>query len=138
MLIVVAAFGFTACGKGDGKKVLHIYNWTYYIPPEVIKGFEDKYQCKVVYDEFASNEEMFAKLKAGAEGYDITFPSGDFTSIMIKENMVQEIDKNKVPNFKYINPEVLAQIKFDKGNRYSIPYAMAATGIAVNTKYIKD
>lgn len=123
---------------GKDKKVLHIYNWTYYIPPEVIKGFEEKYNCKVVYDEFTSNEEMFAKLKAGATGYDITFPSGDFTSIMIKEGMVLEVDKEKVPNFKNISPEVLTLIKFDEGNRYSIPYAMAATGIAVNTKYIKD
>lgn len=145
ILMLAAILALTGCNKGAGegnkdskKRVLHIYNWTYYIPPEVIKGFEAKYNCKVIYDEFASNEEMFAKLKAGAEGYDLTFPSGDFTSIMIKENMIQEIDKTKVPNLKNISPEVLSIIKFDQGNKYSVPYAMAATGIAVNTKYIKN
>lgn len=124
-------------GSGE-KKELHIYNWTYYIPPDVLNGFEEKYNCKIIYDEFTSNEEMFAKLKAGATGYDITFPSGDFTSIMIKEEMVVAIDKTKVPNLKNISPDVLKLIKFDIGNKYSIPYAMAATGVAVNTKHVKD
>jgi spermidine/putrescine transport system substrate-binding protein len=120
------------------KKELYIYNWTYYIPPEVLKGFEEKYNCKIIYDEFTSNEEMFAKLKGMTNSYDITFPSGDFTSIMIKEGMILEIDKTKVPNFKNISPDILEAIKFDTENKYSIPYAMAATGVAVNTKYIKD
>ena len=70
----------------------------------MIKGFEEKFNVKVVYDEFASNEEMFAKLKAGGTGYDITFPSADYTSIMIKEGMLEKIDKTKVPNFKNIDP----------------------------------
>lgn len=140
LLFVTGCNGNKSDTKGgtSGKKELHIYNWTYYIPPDVIKGFEEKYNCKIVYDEFTSNEEMFAKLKAGATGYDITFPSGDFTSIMIKEGMVDEVDKTKVPNFKNISPDVLSLIKFDIGNKYSIPYAMAATGIAINTKYVKN
>jgi len=128
---------FFSCKKESSDK-LYIYNWTYYIPDEVIKGFEQKFGVKVVYDVFASNEEMFAKLKAGGTGYDITFPSGDYTSIMIKEGMIDKIDMNKVPNIANIDKDVIAKIKFDPNLEFSVPYMMGAAGIGVNAKYIKD
>ena len=105
MLAVVCVY---SCSKG--KEKLYIYNWTYYTPPEVIKGFEEKYNVEVVYDEFASNEEMFAKLKAGGSGYDITFPSADYVTIMVNEGMLEKIDKNLVPNFKNIDPELINSV----------------------------
>ncbi len=123
---------------GSSKEKLYIYNWTYYTPPEVIKGFEEKYNVEVVYDEFASNEEMFAKLKAGGSGYDITFPSADYVTIMINEGMLEKIDKNLVPNFRNIDPDLIAGIEYDKNCEYSVPYMKGASGVAVNTKYVKD
>ena len=81
---------------------------------------------------------MFTKLKAGATGYDITFPSGDYVSIMIKEGMLEKLDKTKIPNFKNIDPEVLSRVSFDKGNLYSVPYMMGASGISVNTDKVKN
>jgi spermidine/putrescine transport system substrate-binding protein len=125
-------------GCSDTKEKLYIYNWTYYTPPEVIKGFEEKYNVEIVYDLFASNEEMFAKLKAGGSGYDITFPSADYVSIMIKEGMLEKIDKSLVPNFKNVDPEFLNSIDYDKNCEYSVPYMKGATGIAVNKKFVKD
>ena len=65
-----AAMGlFTSCG--DDGKTLYLYNWTYYTPDEVLRDFEKEFNCKVKVDSYASNEEMYAKLKAGAKGYDI-------------------------------------------------------------------
>lgn len=137
LLCVVAVFCVsTSCQKEQQK--LYIYNWTYYTPDEVIKGFEEKFGVKVVYDEFASNEEMFAKLKAGGTGYDITFPSADYVSIMINEGMLEKIDKSLVPNFKNIDPELIASITYDPGCEYSVPYMKGASGIAVNTDFVKD
>jgi spermidine/putrescine transport system substrate-binding protein len=115
---------------------LFIYNWTYYIPDQVVKDFEKAYNVKVIYDMYASNEEMFTKLKAGGSGYDLIFPSGDYVSIMAKENMLEPIDKSKVPNFTNIDPAILAKIHFDEGNKYSVPYMMGAAGVAVNTKHV--
>jgi spermidine/putrescine transport system substrate-binding protein len=136
MFVCVMALSVIGC-KAQQKK-LYIYNWTIYTPEDVIKAFEQKYNVKVVYDEFASNEEMFTKIKAGASGYDITFPSGDYVSIMIKENMLEKLDKSKIPNFKNIDPELIKDIKFDPNNEYSVPYMKGASGIAVNKKYVKD
>jgi spermidine/putrescine transport system substrate-binding protein len=132
---VLLAGGF-ACGPKKPK--LFVYNWSNYIPDEVVKDFEAKFNCEVVYDVFSTNEEMYTKLKAGGSGYDITFPSADYVSIMIKEGMLAEIDKSKIPNFSQLDPLFLAKIKFDKGNGYSIPFMMGAAGIAVNTKYVKN
>ena len=137
LLLCVPAI-FYGLGCGGGKPKLYIYNWTYYTPEEVIKGFEEKYNVEVVYDEFASNEEMFAKLKAGGSGYDIVFPSADYTSIMIKEGMLERIDKNQVPNLQNIDPEFIAGIQYDKNLEYSVPYMKGASGIAVNTQHVKN
>jgi spermidine/putrescine transport system substrate-binding protein len=149
LLLSAAALCLSVQGCSDSKKEeqvqskdesaeqkLFIYNWTYYIPDQVVKDFEKAYNVKVVYDMYASNEEMFTKLKAGGSGYDIVFPSGDYVSIMAKENMLEAIDKNKVSNFSNIDPAVLAKIHFDEGNKYSVPYIMGAAGVAVNTKQV--
>ena len=137
LVSIVLIFVLGSCGGGKTGK-LYVYNWTYYIPDETVEKFEKEYNVDVVYDVFASNEEMFAKLKAGGSGYDITFPSGDFVSIMANEGMLQEIDKSKLANFKNLDPLVIEKVEFDKGNRYSVPYFMGAAGISVNTEYVKD
>lgn len=119
-------------------QTLYIYNWTYYMPDKIIADFEKKFHVKVVYDMYSSNEEMFAKLKAGAKGYDIIFPSGDYIQIMIAENMLLPLNLSKIPNLKNLDPMVFEKNKFDPKNHYSIPYMMASSGIAVNTKFVKN
>ncbi len=134
-----ASLGLASCSKKDtGPRQLFIFNWTYYTPDSVIAKFEQKYNCKVIYDSFDSNETMFAKLKAGGSSYDIVFPSADYVSIMAKEGMLAPIDKTKIPNFKNIDPAVLARAKdYDPDNKYSVPYYMGAAGVAVNKAKVK-
>ena len=122
------------CGK---KERLYIYNWTYYTPDSVIEKFEKEFNVKVVYDEFASNEDMYAKLKAGGSGYDIVFPSGDYVSIMIEQNMLEKIDKSKLSNLKNIDLEVVVRSS-DPEMEYSVPYYFGAAGVIVNTAKVPD
>lgn len=130
---------FGGCsGKTESSKKLYIFNWTYYTPDSVIEKFEKEYKVDVVYDSFASNEEMFAKLKAGGADYDLCFPSGDYVSIMIKEDMLQKIDHKQLKNFANVAPEVLEKCSFDPGNQYSIPYYMGAAGVAVNKTKVAE
>lgn len=117
---------------------LYIYNWTYYTPPPVIEQFEKEYGVEVIYDEFDSNEAMYAKLQAGASGYDIVFPSGDYVSIMIKQHMLEKIDKSKLSNLGNIDPLVLQKTTFDPAMDYSVPYYWGAAGITVNTEKVPD
>jgi spermidine/putrescine transport system substrate-binding protein len=81
---------------------------------------------------------MYAKIKAGGAGYDIAFPSADYQEIMIKQGMLAKIDKNIVKNIKNLDKNIVAKVSFDKNLDYTVPYAVGATGIAVNKKYVKN
>ncbi len=120
------------------KNTLHLYNWTYYTPDSVIEAFEEKYGVTVIYDDFASNEDMFAKLMAGSKGYDLIVPSADYTAIMIKLGMLEPIDIKKIPNVRYIKEDVRRRMDYDPEMNFSVPYYMGAAGIAVNTKEVKN
>jgi spermidine/putrescine transport system substrate-binding protein len=136
LMVSVAIFGVAGCSSDKNK--LYIYNWTYYVPDEVLRDFEKKFNAKIVYDMYASNEEMFAKLQAGGTGYDLVFPSGDYVSIMIRKGMLEKIDKSRVPNLANIDQGVMQKIHFDEGSQYSVPYMMGAAGISVNKKQLQN
>ena len=139
----------TGCSKGGDEASsasrktsdhkLYVYNWSYYTPDEVIAQFEQEFNCDVVLDYFASNEEMFAKMMAGGgQGYDIVFPSGDYVSIMMTLGMLEPIDLAKIPNSANISDLVLSKATYDPDMAYSVPYFMGAAGIAVNKSMVKD
>ncbi|MBP5511262.1 MAG: spermidine/putrescine ABC transporter substrate-binding protein [Kiritimatiellae bacterium] len=134
-LSVVTGCGPQADGnKASSKPELHIYTWSDYIAPSVIQEFEKKHNCKVVIDTFDSNETMYAKLKAGATGYDIIMPSSYQIKTMVSEGMIQPLDHTKLPNVrKNFDKNFTAQI-IDPTFAYNVPYAVTYTGFA----YLKD
>lgn len=129
--------GFVSCSKDDGK-TLYLYNWTYYTPDEVLRDFEKEFECSVKVDSYASNEEMYAKLRAGAKGYDIVVPSQDYASIMIEQGMLRELDQSKMTNKIHINPAVLEKATYDPEMKYCVPYYFGAAGIAVNKTKVQE
>ena len=129
--IAAAVLGLASCSKTDDK-TLYLYNWTYYTPENVVSNFEKEYGVKVKIDSYASNEEMYAKLRAGAKGYDIVFPSQDYASIMIDQGLVRAVDKSLIPNLKNVNPKMLEKTTYDPTMNYAVPYYYGAAGIAVN------
>jgi spermidine/putrescine transport system substrate-binding protein len=135
MLLVGIIVCVAVAGAGPRKDVakLYVYNWTYYTPDSIIEKFEKEYNVDVVYDTFASNEELYAKLLAGGSGYDLVFPSGDYVSIMIKQGMLEKIDRSKLTNLRNIDPLVIEKASYDPRMEYAVPYYFGASGIAVNT-----
>jgi spermidine/putrescine transport system substrate-binding protein len=116
-------------------QVLNVYNWSSYMPDDVIQQFEKETGININYSTYDSNETMYAKLKADpSAAYDIVVPSSYFIQRMSREGMLRTIDKTRLPNFKNLNAEFLNKI-FDPHNQYSIPYLWSSTGIVVNTKY---
>lgn len=140
LFITLAIFTLTSCSKSGDDNTLHLYNWTYYMPDSIIADFEAETGINVVQDYFSSNEEMFAKLTAGGgSGFDIIFPSADYTSIMIKLGMLRELDHDKLPNLQYVTDLVQEKATYDPEMKYAVPYFMGAAGIAVNkTKAPED
>ena len=73
---------------GPIEKELHIYNWSDYIAEDTVPNFEKEFGVKVTYDTYESNEEMVAKLQAGATGYDIIVPSGYIIPVLVATDMI--------------------------------------------------
>ena len=136
LFFLALVLAFTACGKKaetqEDSKVLYLFNWSDYMPEEVLQNFEKETGIKVILDLYSSNEEMYTKIAAGSTGYDIIFPSADYQEIMIKQEMLEKIDKTKIPNISELNKEMVAKLDFDPNLDYVIPYAMGAVGVAVN------
>ena len=79
---------------------LSVYNWDDYIDEELLVTYEEAYGVNIIYDTFASNEDLLAKLQAGATGYDVIFPSDYMVSQMMELGLLAEIDTNEMPNFR--------------------------------------
>ena len=115
----------------------HLYNWNNYIAPETIKRFEDSCKCEVVQTYYSDNEELLAKLAAGAKGYDMLVPTSNAVEALIKGGQLKPLDKSQLPNLKNINP-IYLNTPFDPSNRYSVPYAMSTTIIGYNDVKMKE
>jgi spermidine/putrescine transport system substrate-binding protein len=118
-------------------ETLYLYNWNNYISDATIARFETECACRVVQDYYSDNEEMLAKLAAGASGYDLIVPTGNAVEALIRSRQLRPLNKRLLPNLKNIKPEFLNQF-FDPGNRYSVPYAYTVTLIGYNTEKVKQ
>ena len=131
------AVGFTTTGGAASRDQLHLYNWNNYIAPETIKRFEAECKCEVVQTYYSDNEELLAKLAAGAKGYDVLVPTANAVQALIKGNQLRPLDKTQLPNLRNVDPAFLPTA-FDPGNQYAAPYAMSTTIIGYNEEKMKE
>lgn len=140
--IALMSIGLSACNKSENTasgtgnssaETLNLYNWSEYLPQEVIDGFENETGIKINYTTFDSNEAMYAKLKLldDSSQYDLAVPSTYYVEKMAKEGLLQEIDKSKLSNFNNLDASFV-NTKVDPNNKYSIPYLWGSTGLAIN------
>ena len=87
-------------------KELNLFVWTEYIPQQTIDCFEQVYGITVNQSEYSSNEEMYAKLNAGGANYDLVQPTDYIVAPMIRQGLLQELDKSKLPVLKDFDPEL--------------------------------
>ncbi len=128
-LVAVLAMLLAACGTSQqASKVLNLYAWSDYVPQQLLDDFTAKYGITVNYDTYSSNEEMLAKLQAGASGYDVVIPSDYTVAIMVKQNMLEPLDVSKITNFANVDPRFTNQY-YDPGNKYSVPYQWGTTSL---------
>ena len=111
----------------NNRPVLRVFNSGEYVDTKLIDNFEEKYDCKVVYETYDSNESLYTKLQSGSE-YDIVVPSDYMIERLIKEGQLQKIHWSKITNKKNIVPSLLNR-EFDKKQEYSVPYYWGTVGI---------
>jgi spermidine/putrescine transport system substrate-binding protein len=120
-----------------GADTLHVYTWADYMSPEVVAKFEKQEGCKVVIDTFDSNETMYAKLKAGAKGYDLIFPTSYMIQVMEQEGLLLDLDHAKLTHIKNIDPAVLSKVH-DRSMKRGVPYTLGYAVIAYRKDKVKD
>ena len=149
--IMVAALTVAACGPAAASPQppateppapvaapeVQLFNWTEYIDPEIYALFEQEYGIRVVENNFASNEELLAKLQGGASGYDVIFPSDYTVSIMIQEGMLAPLDHSLLSHLGNLG-ERFRQPPYDPGNTYCVPYQWGTTGLGYNAAEIEE
>src|SRR3990172_5335690 len=102
-------------------ETLNLFVWTEYIPQDAIECFERVYGVKVNRNEYSTNEEMYAKLKAGSTTYDLIQPTDYIVEPMARQGMLHKLDKSKLPVLNGFDPNYL-NLPFDPNNEYTIPY----------------
>jgi len=134
-IAIACALCLSTAAMAEGK--LALYNWGEYINPEIIEMFGKEFDVEVTLDTYSTNEEMLARLQAGATGYDLVWPSVHMHDIMQKLGLLQPTGVNKMPGFENIDPGALRS-KEDPTAEYCLPYAWGAVGIFYNKKMIPE
>jgi len=117
--------------------ILYLYNWNNYISDETLRRFEVSCSCRLKQDYYSDNEEMLAKLEAGAVGYDLIVPTGNAVESLIRRQALRPLDKTQLPRLSNLNPDYLNQW-FDPENRYSVPYAYTVTLLGYNAEKLHE
>ena len=126
----------------DRNVTLNVYNWGEYISVDdgenlfdTNREFEELTGIKVNYTNFASNEELYAKLKNGGSSYDIIIPSDYMIARMINEDMLEKLDFSNIPNYSLVMDKFKG-IDYDPTEEYSVPYMWGMVGIIYNTTLV--
>jgi spermidine/putrescine transport system substrate-binding protein len=117
---------------GPIEKKLSIYNWSDYIAPDTVPGFEQEFGVEVTYDTYESNEEMVAKLQAGATGYDIVVPSSYVIPVMVATDLLAPLARSHLTRRGNISA-VFEKLPSDPDGTYSVPWQWGTTGLAYRT-----
>lgn len=137
-LSVLMLLTLSACGKKDqAKEEIFVYNWGEYIDPSILKDFQKETGIKVNYDTYASNEDLYIKMTQSQDKYDVIVPSDYMIERLIKEDLIQEINFENIPNFSGVE-DILKNPSFDPENKYSVPYFWGTVGIVYNKSEVKD
>ena len=152
LLVAGAGMALAGCGVGDSgggskkeiekaiaKKVdgdLVYFNWSEYMDPAVIKGFEKRHGVKVRQTFFDSMPAMMSKLRAGI-AYDVIFPTAEYAQRLIQGNQLRRIDRDKLKKADTVYP-AFESPWYDRGSEHSVPYAMYATGLGYRADKVPD
>jgi putrescine transport system substrate-binding protein len=137
---IAAAVLIAGSTAASAAGVLNVTNWGEYIGENTIANFEKEFDVKVTYDAYDSVESVDAKLLAGSSGYDVVSHSSSSVARLIPAGILQKLDKSKLPNFKHMRPEIMAQISsdWDPDNQHIVPYMWGTHGVTYNEALVKE
>jgi len=130
--LIVGATTVNAAGK------LNVSNWAEYMAEDTISNFAKEYDVEVTFTPYDSVEAIDSKLLAGNSGYDVVVHASSSIARLLKGDILQKIDKTKLPNFKHMSPDVMAQIGtlWDPGHNYIVPFMWGTHGVTYNKELV--
>ena len=130
---------FTGCSNNNSgiNGTINVYNCADYIDESLISKFEDETGIKVIYDKYDTNEIMYQKIQTSPGVYDLVFPSDYMVEKMRKEGLLEKLNFNNIPNYKYISDDFL-NLSYDPTNEYSVPYMWGTIGILYDSTVITE
>lgn len=136
LFLVIAILSFiliaaTGCSSSEEKQTLNVLNYDIYIDKSLLAEFEKANNVTIKYDTYSTPEEMYIKAKAGASNYDLIISSEYMVERMINEGMVNKLNFDNIPNYKYIAESFKSQ-PYDPNNEYAVPYFWGTLGILYN------
>jgi len=138
-----AAVGISLLGKkspawAEEEPKLNFYNWDTYIGETTLADFQKASGIDVNMSLFATNDELFAKLRAGNPGFDVIVPGSEFVQRMIQANLLEPLDHAKIPNIKNVAPDFIKDAPYDPGRKFSMPYTWLVIGIGYRKSKVKE
>ena len=136
MVISMISTLFVGCSKKTSEEI-NFFNYGENIDEETVKEFEKQYGIKVNIETFDDMENMYQKVKNEGVKYDVILVSDALMPRMIKENLIQKLNKDSIPNISQIDEEYL-NLEIDPGNKYSVPYMFGTVGLIYNKDVVKE
>lgn len=146
ILSIILAIFISACTminlsgcQGEEQEFINVYNWGEYVSDgsedylDVISLFEEKYNIKVNYTTYETNEELYSILSNTNSNYDVIIPSDYMVEKLIKEGLIQKLDMENIPNRKHLMEKFRTTV-FDPTGEYCVPYTWGVVGMIYNTK----
>ena len=107
LIVSVSAFARGGkAGEGEISGTIRMIGWEGYDFPKTFAEFGEKHGVTVTMTYISSNDEIFAKLKAGAE-YDVITPNQANMEQLVVNDLLQPIDTSRIPSYKNLHPEIL-------------------------------
>ncbi|MEF8769988.1 MAG: spermidine/putrescine ABC transporter substrate-binding protein [Candidatus Accumulibacter phosphatis] len=134
---VVAVLLAVLAMLAHAEDVLYLYIWNTYLSDDTVHRFEAQCRCRLKQDFYSDNEEMLAKLEAGAIGYDLIVPTGNAVETLLRKNALRPLDKSKLPNLQNVKAE-FRNPWYDPGMHYAVPYATTVTLLGYNASRLAE
>jgi spermidine/putrescine-binding protein len=112
-------------------KQVNLYVWSAYIPDQTLQSFERETGIRLNFSTYDSNEALLEKMESGVADYDVIVPSDYMVAILKRENLLERMDLQQIPNLRNISTR-FRNLSYDPGNQYSVPFLWSTSGIGYN------
>lgn len=131
-LFLIGLAGVAGCSRGRSAR-LNVFNWSNYVAPGTVAGFESEFGVRVRYATYESNEEMLAKVFSGNSGWDVVFPSNSFIAPMRENGLIAPLRHEWLKNLGNLDTAFRSPV-WDPQLEFSVPYMWGGSGIAFNRR----